>query len=209
MDIDSEARRTDTGVSIFDVPPDNPLTVLSEWFSRAAERNIQEPGAMSLATADLDCLASNRIVQLLEIRAGQLVFASHAYSQKGREMAATGWASGVLYWRETKQQIIVSGPVGPLSSDESDVLWAKRPLETNAMSVASRQSAILEDEDGLRRRARSLARLGIRLTRPDGWIGYGLMPRFIEFWQFSADRLHRRLRYEAHPEGWTHCRLQP
>ena len=203
-----ESHRTDTAVSLFDNPPKNPIPALCAWFDRA-KREVREPGAMALATADLNCFASNRIVQLLEIRQGLLIFTTHAQSRKGREIAATGWASGVLYWRETQQQIVISGPVAPLSANESDLLWAKRPTETNAMSLASHQSAILEDEEQLRARAQNWVRLGIPLARPEGWLAYGLMPRFLEFWQFSADRLHRRLCYEAHPESWTHSRLQP
>ncbi|WP_426773436.1 pyridoxamine 5'-phosphate oxidase family protein, partial [Pseudomonas aeruginosa] len=38
-----------------------------------------------------------------------VVFATHADSQKGRELAQNPWASGVLYWRESSQQIILNG----------------------------------------------------------------------------------------------------
>lgn len=194
---------------IFTEPPENPFSALLQWWSRALASGVAEPGVMALATADGDGFASNRMVQLLEVERGEIVFTTHADSQKGREIAATSWASGVLYWREMKQQVIVSGPVAPLGPGDSDERWCKRPRETNAMSMVSHQSAALEDEEALRRLARELAQSSEPLIRPPGWLAYGLMPRLMEFWQFSADRLHRRLRYEARRDTWAHCRLQP
>lgn len=194
---------------IFDVPPENPFSALRQWWGNAIARAVAEPGVLALATADADGFASNRMVQLLDAQREQLVFTSHANSQKGREIAATAWASGVLYWRETKQQIVLSGPVAALSGEESNEWWAKRPRETNAMSVVSHQSGVLEDEAALRQRACALVQSSQPLVRPQGWLAYGLMPRVVEFWQFSADRLHRRLRYESQRGEWTHCRLQP
>lgn len=195
--------------SVFDAPPSQPLHALREWFDEAIRRHVPEPGAMALATADELGHASNRMVHLLEIGEHELIFTSHARSQKGREIAATGWASGVLYWRETKQQVVVCGPTAPVSCEASDALWARRPVATYAMSVASRQSAILDSEEALRARAQRLADSPGTLVRPDGWVGYALRPVAIEFWHAAADRLHRRLRYDACASGWTCQRLQP
>jgi pyridoxine/pyridoxamine 5'-phosphate oxidase len=200
---------TERPACIFAQPPSNPFSALLQWWSSALARAVAEPGVMALATADSDGFASNRMVQLLDVERRQLVFTTHVDSQKGREIAATAWASGVLYWRETKQQVILSGPVAPLGTADCDERWFKRPRETNAMSSVSHQSAMLEDEEGLRKRARELAQSNAPLARPPGWLAYGLMPRLMEFWEFSADRLHRRLRYEAQLDVWTHCRLQP
>ncbi|MGJ7902410.1 pyridoxal 5'-phosphate synthase [Lysobacter sp. 1R34A] len=196
-------------ISIFDVPPEQPIPLLREWFNQAIDNRVRDPGTLALATTGIDGRASNRMVHLLEITGDSLVFTTHAKSQKGREIAFNGWASGVLYWRETKQQIVLSGPVGPLSAAESDLLWSKRPPEANSMSTVSRQSAVLEDEKALRLQAQRLTRAAIPLVRPEGWHGYALRPTIVEFWQASDDRLHSRLRYDAAPSGWTHRRLQP
>lgn len=195
--------------SVFGDPPGNPLTALRMWFDEAVEREVLEPAALALATAGRDGLASNRIVRLLEIRDGELIFTSCARSQKGREIAATGWACGVLYWRETKQQIVASGPIAPLAAHESDALWGKRPAQIQAMSIASEQGAVLCDENELRVKAQRLAHKHGSLPRPEDWVGYALAPKFIEFWRWSQDGLHQRLRYEAAAEGWRSFRLQP
>ena len=94
------------------------------------------------------------------------MFTSHSTSRKGRELSATGWASGVLYWRETGQQLILSGPVAQMSDAESDALWFGRPIPLHAMSAASRQSELLEDAAALRAEAERLSADGYGAAPP-------------------------------------------
>lgn len=193
----------------FSSPPAEPMGLVRAWFDSAVETAVREPGALALGTADAQGRASNRIVQVLAISDAGLVFASHAGSGKGRDLAETGWASGVLYWREASRQVIATGPTHPLPAAESDALWVARPVSTHPMSVASQQSAPLLDEDALRARALELGRTGSALPRPAEWMGYLLEPTTVEFWQADPDRLHQRLRYERAGPGWRTGRLQP
>lgn len=193
----------------FSDPPAEPMGLVRAWFDSAVAHPVREPGAMALGSADASGHASNRIVQVLEVRDTGLVFASHAGSRKGRDLAETGWASGVLYWREAARQVVVTGPTKPLPDAESEALWAARPIGTHPMSVLSQQSAPLLDEDDLRARALELGRSGSALPRPAAWLGYLLEPASVEFWQSDPDRLHQRLRYERDGPGWRTDRLQP
>ncbi|MEU0626297.1 phenazine biosynthesis FMN-dependent oxidase PhzG [Streptomyces sp. NPDC005989] len=194
----------------FTVPPADPMELLRAWFDGAVADAVREPGALALATVDARGHASNRIVQVLDVRTTGLVFASHSDSRKGRDLAGTAWASGVFYWREAGRQVSVSGPARPLPDEESESLWAARPVGTHPMSVAAHQSAPLLDEEALRKQARELGRGGSALPRPDRWLGYLLEPASVEFWQADPeDRLHRRLRYEREGSSWRTGRLQP
>ena len=200
--------QTDIGQE-FDSPPPEPLSLLRDWFKRAYSLEVREPGAVALATVDTAGRPSTRMIQTLEITDRGLVFTSHTGSQKGRDIAATGHGSGVLYWRETNQQIILSGVVERLSDLSSDRLWADRPSAALPMSIATRQSEPLEDADALLAEANRLAESGEPLPRPPYWAGYQLVPSTVEFWQSSPDRLYRRLRYDRAGSGWTTTRLQP
>ncbi len=193
----------------YENPPGEPVGLLRGWFAEAQARGVREPHALALATADERGRASTRIVAITSLTDAGLVFLSHDCSQKGRELAATGWASGVFYWRETGQQVIVSGPVRKLASAESDALWHARPVPLHAMSAASWQSEPLPDVAALRTEARRLEELGVALPRPARFCGYLLEPAAVEFWCASPDRLHRRLRYDREPDGWRTARLQP
>lgn len=200
---------TGTRLPEFDNPPGEPVSLFAEWFGRAVEHGVREPGALALATVDVDGTVSNRIVQIIGRTDEGPVFASHADSRKGRDIATTRRASGVLYWRETNQQVIITGVVEQLPDSDSDALWDARPAGVRPMSVVSRQSAPLVDEEALRERAKALASSGRLLPRPVLWVGYRLVPSTVEFWHGSPDRLHRRLRYERVGHGWTSVRLQP
>ncbi|MEV6197398.1 phenazine biosynthesis FMN-dependent oxidase PhzG [Streptomyces sp. NPDC051920] len=196
----------------YDQPPSEPLRLLRSWLSQARESGVREPSALALATADSRGRASSRIVAITDVTDQGLVFSSHSCSQKGREIAATGWASGLLYWRETGQQIILSGPIAPVTEAESDALWSARPIPLHAMSTVTRQSEPLEDLDdveALRARARGLELTESPQPRPEFFVGYRLRPDAVEFWSASSDRLHRRLRYDRDALQWRTSRLQP
>lgn len=186
----------------------DPLSLLASWLLSARKRGVREPNAMALATADANGQPSNRVV-LLKQWNDALVFTADRDSHKGRDLAGRAWASGVLYWRETLQQLVMAGPVEELSDAESDALFADRPRTAQAASIASEQSQSLNDPDELRARAEELAAGGASLPRPAGWRGYRLDPVEIEFWHGSPDRLHRRLRYSREAGAWSHRRLQP
>ncbi|MFE2933483.1 phenazine biosynthesis FMN-dependent oxidase PhzG [Streptomyces sp. NPDC059278] len=193
----------------YENPPPEPLGLLGRWLDEARRTGVREPRSLALATADAHGRPSNRIVVISAFDDRGLVFASHSTSRKGRELAVNAWASGVLYWRETSQQIVLSGPVERLDDKESDALWAARPVPLHSMSAASRQSEPVHDLEVLRERARRLAEPGLPLPRPARFAGYVLRPADVEFWSARPDRLHHRLRYVRVGDGWQTSRLQP
>jgi pyridoxamine 5'-phosphate oxidase len=195
----------------YERPTGEPLALLRGWLAGATEQGVREPLAVALATADERGRPSSRIVSLIRVTGTGVVFATHRGSRKAREMAATGWASGLLYWRELGRQVTFAGPVEELSRAESEALWRARPVPLHAMSTASRQSEPLDDVAALRAEAGRLAALDRPLPRPDRYAGYLLRPAELEFWCASSDRLHRRLRYDALPGSpeWSVRRLQP
>ena len=190
----------------FDAPPADPLPLLERWLRTADERGVREPRALALATADGEGRPSVRTLLVKQLTP-TLVFSGSYDSRKGRDLAANPRAAGMLYWRETLQQITIEGPVERLSEEESDALFAERPAAGQATTVASNQGAALADPDELRRKADELG--DEKLRRPPNWGGFRLDPDLIEFWHGSPTRLHRRLLYIKGDGGWEHQRLQP
>lgn len=198
----------------FERPPAEPMGLLRAWLDAAAAHGVREPRALALATADPRGRSSTRIVVVGKVTDDGFLFLSHDGSRKGRELAANPWASGVLYWRETSQQVIVAGPVRRLPRPETEALWAARPVFTHAMSTAARQSEPLDGLEGvaeLRERAARLAASGEPLPCPEGFAAYELRFAEVEFWANGTDRLHERLRYDRDGDGggWQVSRLQP
>lgn len=200
--------QTEVGTE-FSVPPADPVGLVRDWFDRAREYGVREPGALALATVSALGVPSSRMIQTLDVTARGLVFTSHSTSPKCRDIAETGWGSGVLYWRETNQQITLTGTVELLDAATADAYWAARPVQTQAMSVVTKQSEPLASAAELLAEAARLASDGRPLRRPDTWCAYQLVPTTVEFWQNSPDRLYRRLRYDRDGTGWISVRLQP
>lgn len=200
--------RTDLSFPEYDDPPAQPMPLLRRWLARAETDGVREPRAVALATADTMGRASTRTVVLTGLDDDGLRFASHTTSRKGRQIAETGWASGLFYWRESGQQVSVSGTVEPVVAHLSDRWWDERPAALHPMSAASRQSDRLPSAAALIECAAELDR-SVPLPRPDRFVWYQLTPRNVEFWCAGADRLHRRLRFERSDAGWAVVRLQP
>lgn len=190
-------------------PPADPMALLREWFALAFASGVREPGAIALATVAKNGLPTSRMIQLSRISDRGLIFATHARSRKGRDIWQTGRWSGVMYWRETNQQITFSGNADTADEEVADDLWKLHTPEAQAMSAATRQSEPLHDEQALLSYAQLLVTSGEPVPRPHTWVAYELLVTQVEFWQNGPDGVYRRLRYDLFGSGWAPTRLQP
>lgn len=201
--------RPTTHLPEFDDPPADPVGLLDRWITAAERREVREPRALVLATADAEGRVSSRVVVLKALDADGLVFTSQYGSRKGRDADVNPYASGTLYWRETLQQVNVRGRLERLDDETADRLFAERPRAAQAIAATSRQSEPFDGEEALRAAVRELVDGPGEIARPAGWGGYRLVFDEVEFWCGSPDRFHRRLRYDRTPAGWDATRLQP
>lgn len=193
----------------FDSPPADPVGLVREWFAGAEEYGVREPRAATLSTADADGRVSARTVLIIGVDETGLLFSTDSQSLKGRNLAANPAASVTFYWRETLQQLRVSGVASRLGADESDRLFDGRTLEARAATAVSHQGEPLTSEVELDAAVQQLLEAGDPVLRPSSWFGYRVVPEHIEFWHGRTNRLHRRLHYTRDAAGWRHERLQP
>ncbi len=193
----------------FENPPADPMPLVVSWVDDAEKVGVIEPYNVAIATTDDAGDVTNRFVLAKVFDPEGMTFATNTSSAKGRQLAAHPRAAAVLYWRETRQQLRLTGPIEVLTAAESDEIWVDRSVQSQAAATASLQSELLPDDAAYRAEATRLAAPGIALPRPVDWNGYRLRPDSIEFWHGGADRMHRRLRYDRDASGWRHVRLYP
>jgi len=186
------------------------MTLFWRWYAGAARAGSPQPDAMALATTGRSG-PSARMVLFKGIDGHDFVFYSNRGSRKGRDLELDHRAALVFYWFETRHQVRVSGVVRRLSDQASLDYFRTRPRGAQLSALASRQSRVIRSRDMLERAVRELAaRHPGDVPLPADWGGYALRPRWIEFWESRADRLHDRLRYVAGRGGaWRLERLAP
>lgn len=193
-----------------DLDPD-PMVQFGRWFDEVLRAGLNEPYAMTLATADGGGVPSARTVLLKGHDERGFSFFTNHESRKGSELAANPNAALVFYWNPLDRQVSVRGAVTRLSREESEAYWVTRPRGSRLGAWASRQSRILDGREALDDRISALEeRFGDDIPLPDFWGGYLVTPVTIEFWQGRTDRLHDRFRYSrVTGVGWHLDRLYP
>jgi pyridoxamine 5'-phosphate oxidase len=139
------------------------------------------------------------------------VFFTNYTSRKGEAIAADGRVSLLFPWHPLSRQVIVSGRAERVPRAQSEAYFASRPRGAQISAAASAQSSVIAGREVLEQRVAELERTyeGRDVPCPAYWGGYRVRPQSVEFWQGRQDRLHDRIRYRAHDNGWQVERLSP
>lgn len=192
-------------------PRTDPVELLVESLVQARHSEPFDPTAAALATADLTGTPSVRFVLVKQVDARGLVFFTNTLSRKGRELASNPTAALAFHWHTLGQQVRVEGTIERVDAEEADRYFGTRPRESQLGAWASEQSEPIADRDALAAKLSAVQqRFGSAdVPRPPHWGGYRLVPSRIEFWHDQRGRLHDRILYTRHAQGWVVSRLQP
>jgi pyridoxamine 5'-phosphate oxidase len=195
-----------------------PFALFEAWLAEATQREINDPNAMALATADAAGLPNVRMVLLKGVdppaeAARGFVFYTNLESAKGGELAGNPQAALLFHWKSLERQVRVRGSIKPVTAAEADAYFASRPRLSRIGAWASDQSRPLETRFALEKRVAALtAKFGLGdIPRPPHWSGFRVLPLEMEFWASRPFRLHDRLvfRRQALSEPWGRVRLYP
>lgn len=192
--------------------PAEPIELFDRWMADVVRADLPEPTAMVLATVSADQRPRARMVLLKASGPAGFTFYTNRTSRKASDLAEVPQACLVFPWYPLQRQVIVEGPVTPLSTADSEPYFHSRPRGSQLGAWASRQSATLASRAELEARYAELEQRwpeGTQVPMPDFWGGYRLRPERMEFWQGRPSRLHDRFRYTRQGPGWDIRRLAP
>jgi pyridoxamine 5'-phosphate oxidase len=189
----------------------DPFAEFARWFAQAQAAAVEEPNAMTLATATPDGRPSARVVLLKGFDERGFIFFTDYRSRKGEELEANPHAALAFYWAEVERQVRIEGTVTRTSMEESELYYRTRPLGSRLGAWASHQSRTITSREELEADLREVERRfnGPDVPLPSHWGGYRVSPHSIEFWQGRESRLHDRIRYVREGERWKIQRLSP
>ena len=201
---------TRAGLREADLAP-GPTEQFRRWFDEAIAAGLHEPNAFALATATPDGRPSARVVLLKGFDERGFVFYTNYEGRKGRELEENPYAALVFYWGELERQVRIEGRASRVPGEESDAYYGSRPRGSRLGAWASAQSREIGGRDEIEERLAEVEREheGRPVPRPPFWGGYRVEPEAVEFWQGRENRLHDRLVYRRHGDGWRVVRLQP
>lgn len=189
-----------------------PIDLFKEWLAEAEAKEVNNPTAMSLATADAAGIPSVRMVLLKDVDERGFVFYTNSESRKGSELAANPNAGLCFHWKSTMRVVRVDGAVEKVSDADADTYFKSRSRGSQIGAWASKQSQPLNNRFELEKRIAAFTtkyHIG-EVPRPNFWEGYRVVPRRIEFWSEGTFRLHDRVVYTTTGNGdWMNQRLYP
>lgn len=176
----------------------------------AEEKEINDPGAMCLATATADGKPSVRMVLLKGIDEKGFVFYTNAGSKKGQQIEQNKNAALCFHWKTLRKQVRVEGVIEQVSDEEADAYYNTRHRGSRVGAWASKQSQPLGSYDELKKFVEAYEEKfdgQEDIPRPEYWKGYRIKPTSIEFWIDGDYRLHQRYLYTADADGNWSCNM--
>lgn len=190
----------------------NPFQQFQTWMQEAIKADVHEPNAMHLATVKANGRPAGRVVLLRGLDDAGFSFFTNYNSNKGQQLAGSGFAALTFFWPELERQIRIEGSIAKLNDKENDDYFYSRPRGNRLSAWASPQSQPIANREELEKLAQLLEAQypePQHIPRPPHWGGFRLLPDSIEFWQGRASRLHDRIRYRKENAAWIIERLAP
>ena len=192
---------------------DNPFELFQNWFEEAKKKEINDPNALALGTANKEGIPSVRMVLLKGHSEKGFVFYTNLNSKKGNEIKENPNATMCFHWKSLLRQIRIVGTLSQVDDKTADEYYKSRAYDSRIGAWASNQSSVLQSRDELLNAIDDYKKKyqdKNNVPRPSHWSGWNLKPSTIEFWLDGDNRIHERLKYTKNSKGeWIRSLLSP
>ena len=192
---------------------DDPFELFEKWFAEAKKKEINDPNALALGTANNKGIPTVRMVLLKSFDKNGFVFYTNLNSQKGNELKDNPNGSMCFHWKSLLRQVRIVGTLNQVDDKTADTYYNSRAYESRLGAWASNQSSILKSRNELLSNLENFKKKFSnkdKVPRPNHWSGWNLKPSSIEFWLDGDNRIHERLKYTLDKKNnWIKNLLSP
>ncbi|TPG35618.1 pyridoxamine 5'-phosphate oxidase [Mycobacterium hodleri] len=184
------------------------IVLLRRWLADAEQAEVAEPNAIVVGTVDAQGRPVTRTVLCKGVDETGITFYTNYESAKGKQLAATPYASATFTWYALGRQVHLRGAVAKVAPEVTAAYWSKRPRGSQLGAWASHQSQPIASRKALRQQLADVTERFADVDSvpvPPNWGGYVIAPDEVEFWQGRENRVHNRIRVT----GDVIERLQP
>jgi len=128
---------------------DDPLELFKSWMAEAEKKEISDPTASSLATANKAGQPNVRMVLLKGLSPKGFVFYTNLNSSKSHDLKENPKAAMCFHWKSFNRQIRILGSVTQVNDREADLYFNSRPYESRISAWASDQSNPMKERSDL------------------------------------------------------------
>ena len=194
----------------------DPIEEIKTERERARERGDPLTDVCYLITVASADRAEARALTLRDITEHGVGVLINRTSPKWRQLSQTGTATVLIHWPSVRRQYRIWGGVANMEADRVDAYWRRKShgskllehyyaeFQPQSARIASREE-FLAGIDSLRRRYPDPE----AVPPPPSLIGIYVVPRAIEAWHGSEERLHDRRLYRRSGTEWEGATLVP
>ena len=192
---------------------EDPFELFEKWFAEAKKKEINDPNALALGTANKEGIPSVRMVLLKGFDKNGFIFYTNLNSKKSGDFKNNPNASMCFHWKSLLRQIRIVVTISNVSNQEADDYYNSRAYGSRICAWASNQSTVLKNREELYDSIESFKKKfpdEKKVPRPEYWSGWCLSPNEIEFWLDGDNRIHQRLKYlKLENKSWKKVLLSP
>jgi pyridoxamine 5'-phosphate oxidase len=194
----------------------DPVQEIKQERERARQAGDPLADVCYLVTVAAADRAEARALTLRDITDGGVGVLINRTSPKWRQLSQTGTATVLIHWPSVRRQYRIWGGIAPIEPDRVDAYWRRKGhgsklLELYYTEYVPQSARIASREEFLAGIESLRGRYPDRdaVPPPQSMAGIYVVPREIETWHGSEERLHDRRLFQKSGADWSYATLIP
>lgn len=198
-------------INIENINSSEPYNLFKKFYNKALKSDQKVIEAIAISSYDAEHgVVESRHVNLKYIINEEWIFFSNYNSPKASQFKMHDQISSLIFWNSINVQIRIKAKINISDKNFSDIHYASRELEKNALAHSSNQSKVVYSYDEvIKNYEKTIKNKDLLKHRPAYWGGFSFEPYYFEFWEGNKYRLNKRKVFVKNKNIWSKKYLQP